>query len=347
METGEWRLGYLPADNLPGASLTFGRLASGIYTLTKPDLKFADMEVGDVAMPGEDGIRMGRDYRRAATVTFELGVDGVDGPVDRHWPTRPWLDGSVGGWTSMEATLAAVHKAGQGPEQWCADGIDMLRQVWDADAVRGRAGRAAWLMHTRAGRTRQLYGRPRKFDIADERFASQGYTSVACDFVSLDDRFYDSTEKREEMWEYHWPTLPSRPGRPSSGPNRPSAAGKKSVTIVQEGSKSTFPVIVIHGPCKNPAVTLPRLWSVQVNLTIADGEYVTIDPRPWARTVTHTKGSSTVGAGDKLTRSSARLAQMTIPPGRWAASMSYGAISSVHLAGPRIEIRWRDAFAGW
>jgi hypothetical protein len=347
MRDGEWVLGYSPYDNYPGASLTFGRERSGIYCLSEPDVTFADMDLADAALPGEDGIRMGRDYQRNATVTFELGVDGVGGPIDRHWPMRPWTRGTrVGDWTDIEAVLAAYNKKDQGPHQWGLDGLNMLRQVWRADSTRGKAGRVAWLVHSSGGRTRQMYGRPRKFAVSHSRLSRQGYTPVVCEFVAVDDRFYEQTEKEVELYDHLFLGLPPRPGRVSGGGWL--FQSKKTASFQQRGTLNTYPYIEIHGPCKNPKVTLtPELWAVQLNMTIGVDEHVTIDARPWARTVTHYKGSTSKSVADKLTRSSPRLSQMFIPPGYWTASLAYTKSTVRAFEGPRIRIAYRDAYSWW
>lgn len=347
MRDGEWVLGYSPYDNYPGASLTFGRENSGIYCLSEPDVTFADMELADAALPGEDGIRMGRDYQRNATVTFELGVDGTRGPIDRHWPLRPWTRGSrVGDWTDFEALLAAVNKKNQGAYQLGLDGLNMLRQVWRADSTRGKAGRVAWLVHSAAGRTRQIYGRPRKFAVSHSRLSRQGYTPVVAEFVAVDDRFYEQTEKEAEMYDHQRNTAPPRPGRPGEATWQVWDS-KKTAAVNQRGSVDTYPYIEIHGPCKNPKVTLtPNLWAVQLSMSIASGDHVIIDPRPWVRTVTHYKGSSAISVADKLTRASPLLKQMNLPPGSWTASMSFTRLGPP-LTGPRVRIAWRDAYSWW
>ncbi|MFD9190423.1 hypothetical protein ACFWCA_19595 [Streptomyces phaeochromogenes] len=348
MKNGEWYLGYNAYDNLPGAALTFGREASGMYCLKKPDTTFGEADVGDAPMPGEDGIRLGRDYQRTATVTFEIGVDGVDRAIDRHYPMRPWGQGArVGEWDDIEAFRAIVAKRDESPELRAADGVDLMRQVWRADALRKKASRVAWLLHTTGGRTRRLYGRPRKFAVSDSQLSQQGYTPVVADFLAVDDRFYDDVEQTSEMWDYAPGNRPGRPGRPTL-PGWGTAPSKKTVTFQQRGKVPTFPVITIHGPCKNPKVTLtPGLWAVQLSMTIAQDEYVTIDPRPWMRTVVHTAGSSSKSVADKLTRASPRLAEMYLPPGYWTAALAYTSASTGRFDGPRVEIKWRNAFTWW
>ncbi|MER7937946.1 hypothetical protein [Streptomyces sp. NPDC094471] len=348
MNEGEWNLSYSAQDNYPGANLTFGLLASGIYTLSEPDAVFGDMDTADSPMPGEDGIRMGRDYQRNATLTFELGIDGSHGLVDLHWPRRPSGQSSqgIGGWTEQERIQALLRKRDQSAHQRGLDGVGMARQVWRADALRGKAGRVSSLRHTFGGRTRRVFGRPRKFAVPKSSLTRQGYTPAVADFVTVDDRFYDDTQKSEEMYDHRSVALPWRPGQAP----QPQwlFLSKKTTTIKHYGEVATYPYIDIYGPCKDPKVTIASLWSVQVSLTIADGAYVRIDPRPWARTVTLVTGSTSKPVADKLTRASGRLSGMFLPPGSWTASMAYTRTVNPNLvAGPRVNIFWRDAFSWW
>ncbi|MER7497132.1 hypothetical protein ABT033_31605 [Streptomyces pharetrae] len=348
MRDGDWQISYSSYDDLPGAGLTFGRQSSGIVCVTEPTTTFGDADLGDTALPGEDGIRLGRDYKKSATVTFELGVDGVDRPVDRHWPWRSYGNGArIGAWTETEEALALIRKAGMGPEEWVSEGVDMLRTVWDADGLRRGPSRIAALVHMKAGRVRRMYGRPRKFEIAHSRLERQGYVPCVADFVSVDGLFYDNVEKTASMWDFYLGARPHRPGRPSWYPGGTGVPSRRSVVIEQKGRKATHPVIVVHGPCRNPKISFGGLWSVQLATTIADGAFVTIDPRSWARTVVRTQGGTTASVADRLTRASPRLAEMTIPPGAWTASLSYTRSSTKYLAGPKVDIKWRDAYGWW
>ncbi|GAA5071049.1 hypothetical protein [Streptomyces similanensis] len=342
---GEWRLGYSATSIHPGADLLFGREDSGIYCLNEPSVAFSDGDVADAELPGEDGVRMGRDYQRSMTVTFDLGVDGVDRPVDRHGDMRPWAGGfKIGEWRTLYPVPGMPAKRPTGdPYQWGSDGVDLLRQAWRADAVRGRAGGVAWLRRMSAGRARMVYGRPRKFAVGKSDLTRQGYTPVVAEFVAIDDRFYDDTESSEELYDRVYQKPQPRPGRPAVG----RFESKKTAKIAQKGRVATHPYLKIHGPCKNPKVTFAGLWAVQLSMEIKGGEYVQIDPRPWARSVMHYKGSSSSSVADRLTRSSPRLAEMLIPPGSWTASLSASSPSGPTIGGPLVEIIWRNAFAWW
>lgn len=114
MANGDLHLQYQSYNNLPGADLTFGRVESGIYCLTKPSITFGDPEIGDRELPGEDGIRMGRDYQRSASVTMELGVDTVDYPAVRWWPANMLVGTGrlIGSWPKNPLFLELLKNAG-------------------------------------------------------------------------------------------------------------------------------------------------------------------------------------------------------------------------------------------
>ncbi|MFJ7004153.1 hypothetical protein ACIQU7_23530 [Streptomyces albidoflavus] len=342
MRSGEWYLGYNAYDNHPGCALTFGRRDSGIVCTTMPDTTYDDGEFGEQPLPGEDGVRWGRDYQRTATTTFELGVDGVDALVDRHL-VRP----SFGGRKLGDFELPEWAPVTGTRESRTMDGVALLRQAWRADGVRRKAGRVAWLRHRAGGRTRRMYGRPREFDVVHRRLQRQGYTPVTARFVALDDRHYDDTESVAELWAYD--AFMERPGLPPWLPTVPPylRPPQKTAGVRNAGDMATYPHITIHGPCASPQVAITGLWTVTLGMTIPRGSYVVIDARPWIRTVVRTTGGSTASVADKLTRSSPRLADMALPPGLWRAALSYTRTTSSTVLGPRVEIRWRHAYASW
>ncbi|MEU5748244.1 hypothetical protein ABZ804_22230 [Streptomyces sp. NPDC047726] len=348
MADGDYRLVYASYESLPGAALTFGRVSSGIYTLKHPTITFADPEIGDQPMPGEDGVRQGRDYQRAASATLELGVDTVDAPAVRKYPpaliTAPGQ--IIGNWPDNPLLLAQLKRTGT-PESWNRDALAMLRQVWRADSLRGGPSRLGYLSRTAAGRTRRMYGRPRDFGTGSEDLTAQGYTPVVAKFTAVDDKFYDDTAKTEELWDVYQGGSPPRPGRPDWNP-WPEQVSKRTAPLMVAGDLPTHTAITIYGPCTNPKVTISGLWAVQLSLTLVADEYVTINAYPWARTVTKwAANGATSSVADKLTRASPRLAKMTLVPGRLQAQLSYSPVTTLRLKGPRVKIEWRDAYAYW
>ncbi|MFE3644872.1 hypothetical protein ACFXOM_28500 [Streptomyces sp. NPDC059169] len=306
---GEWNLSYGSNGIHPEADFTFGSIQSGYYLLDPPDIAYGDTDTGDTPLPREDGIRLGQDFRTQATVTFEVGVDTVDGASNR-----------LG---RHEMNLGAVSA---------------MAQVWDAEAVRSRFATPAVLRTVQGGRIRRFYGRPRKFAPAASRLTRQGYTPVVATFVCVDNTAYDDVEQSVNIG------IVPAPHRGLVGPlTTPlSMTGEGSSRVPGEvhigGTKPCWPVITIYGPISQPACEVVDRWKVSLNLTLGEGERVTIDPRPWARTVLRNGSANVAGS---LYRSSPRLTDVRLPVGRQdfvlrgsdATGMSY------------MVVAWRDAYA--
>lgn len=108
---GEWNLSYEPYGILPGADFTFGTRRSGYDLLEPYEITYADADVGDTPMPRTDAVRLGQDFKAAATITFEIGVDTV----------------------GAAKTQVGRHGAN-------LDAVSVGSQAWDAEALRRRFG---------------------------------------------------------------------------------------------------------------------------------------------------------------------------------------------------------------
>ncbi|MER5222841.1 hypothetical protein [Streptomyces flaveus] len=309
LREGEWNLSYSANGVHPAANFTFGTIESGYYLLEPYEITYADPDVGDVPMPREDGARFGEDYRGQATVTFEVGVDTVDAA-----PTQLGRHG---------ANL---------------DAVSAMLQAWDGKAVRKRMATPAVLRTTQGGRARRFYGRPRKHAPAGSKLTRQGYTPVVCTFVCLDSTAYDDTEKSERV------DLNPPPHRGLVGPLKDplsmtgEGATKVPGQVVIEGKRPTWPVIRIYGPISSPACEVVGSWKAEFSgLTLSAGQYITIDPRPWARTMLRNSGASAAGA---LTRGSPQLKDMLLPVG-WHDFVLRGSDAT---GTSYMTVAWRDAY---
>ncbi|MYX26743.1 hypothetical protein GTY75_08680 [Streptomyces sp. SID8381] len=305
---GEWRLSYSANGIHPGASFTFGTWKSGYYLLEPFEIKNADGETHDTPLPREDGVRLGQDFTAGATITFEIGVDTVDAgstPLARHG-----------------ANLAAVSR---------------MEQAWDARAVRSRMATPAVLSTTQGGRSRCWYGRPRQFAPAASKLTRQGYTPVVASFSAIHTGSFDDVEQNVRV------DMAPPPHRGLKGPLKAPLAmvGPGSIRtpgeIVVGGDRPTWPVITITGPISQPVCELVGRWKLQLNLALRQGEKVTIDPRPWARTVL--KGSASVAG--LITRSSPLLENLLLPPGRQDVVLR----GTDATATAFMTVAWRDAYA--
>ncbi|MEU0857421.1 hypothetical protein ABZ352_18555 [Streptomyces griseofuscus] len=305
---GEWNLSYSSNGVHPGANFTFGTFRTGYYLLEPVEIAYADPDTGDVPMPREDGVRFGQDFHAQATITFEVGVDTVD-------------DAPAG---------AGRHGANLGA-------VSAMVQAWDAEALRQRFATPALLRTTQGGRARCFYGRPRKCAPASSRLTRLGYTPVVATFACQDDTAYDDVEQHLRV------DLVPPPHRGLIGPlTTPltmtgESTSRPTSDVTVGGTKPTWPVITIYGPITQPACEVVGRWKASLDLTLGVGEKVTIDTRPWARTVL--RGSASVAG--LLYRGSPRLVDMRIPVGRQDFVLhGTDATGTAYMT-----VYWRDAYA--
>ncbi|MFF4188109.1 hypothetical protein ACFYZ9_33435 [Streptomyces sp. NPDC001691] len=308
LDEGEWNLSYGPNGTLPGADFTFGSIRSGFYMLEPYDIAYGDTDSGDTPIPRADGIRLGEDFRTTSTITFEIGVDTVDASpnqLGRH-----------------NANLSA---------------LDVMGQAWDAEALRRRFGVPAVLRTVQGGRARRFYGRPRKWTPAGSKLTRQGYTPTVATFICADTSAYDDREQVVRS------DLAPPPHRGLVGPLRtPLTMTGDSVAhvpgeVIVGGTRATWPVITINGPITQPVCEVVGQWKVSLDLTLRVGEKVTIDPRPWARTVLLGNGGSVAG---QLYRSSPRLQDMRLPLGRQDIVLRGTDATGTAF----MTVAWRDAY---
>lgn len=143
-----------------------------------------------------------------------------------------------------------------------------------------------------AGNTRHVVGRCRNVT-QDVSQAVSGKTVVAAEFETVTGQFYGD---RADVEVPYW--LSS--GTP--GWVFPMAFPIKSTTTATYGTSGieltsdVWPIIQFYGPITDPAL---HVWtagvSVALNGHILPGDSVTMDTRPWRRTVTHSTGESWAG----------------------------------------------------
>lgn len=305
---GEFKLTYSANGVHPGAAFTFGTVRTGFYLLDDFEVKDTDVTAGDTPLPREDGIRHGQDYTTGATITFEVGVDTVDDGANR-----------------LERHGANL------------DAVSVMKQAWDAKAVRDRMATPAVLSTTQGGRARRWYGRPRQCAKAASNLTRQGYTPVVATFATSHTGSFDDVEQSVRV------DMAPPPHRGIVGPLKDplTMIGEGSVRVPGEiivgGNRPAWPVITITGPISQPVCELVGKWKLGLNLTLAVGEKVTIDPRPWVRTVLRGSGS----VAGLITRSSPLLEDLLIQTGR----QDFVLRGTDATATAFMTVAWRDAYA--
>ena len=310
MRESEWNLSYSANGVHPAADLTFGTFATGMYLTQPHEVTFGDVLAGEAPMPLDDGSRLGQDWQTGATVTLEIGVDAVDDAPDR-----------------LSRHGAVIDK------------LSLLRQAWRGDAVRSRFATPAVLRTLQGGRARRMYGRPRKFAPAASGLTRQGYTPVVAEFAMVDDLFYDDNQGVATVG------IVPPPHRGIVGPLAAplsmvgEGATKVPGEIVVGGSAAAWPIITFYGPITNPVCDLVGGWKTGLDLSLKENDRVTIDTRPWARTVLK---NGTANVAGLLTRSTPKLKNLRLPLGRQDLILRGG--DSTGMA--RMVVSWRDAYSG-
>lgn len=183
--------------------------------------------------------------------------------------------------------------------------LGRLEAAWRADVIRSAAGAVASMTISTPGRPRVVYGRPRRL-AWNPKHLKDNYITVVADFAQHDDVFYATTEEAITV----------------------ASTGS---TITVGGDLPAWPVIRLNGAGTNPTVTVTGRYTLGMTAAIAAGDVVTLDSRPWKRTITRTNGTSLAGS---LT--TGRLAKAGLPPGTY--TVNYTGADSV-------EFTWRNSYA--
>lgn len=208
--------------------------------------------------------------------------------------------------------------------------LQRFANAWRADSVRDTPGAMAQLTsHT--GRT--VFGRPRRFQQKLDLLPF-GVTAVACDFAAVDDLWYGPPQVAEVR-------LAPAPGgglvAPLAAPLSTTSSSDRSQSFTVGGLMPIWPTITISGPITSPSIEVVGQFRMDfVGLNLSASETLTIDTRPWARTVMR-NGASVAGRRDPRT---SRLSEASVPPGTHELALRGTSATGT----PRALVTWRDAF---
>lgn len=286
-------------------SLVFGTEATGYLTTTYPAIGNGDDTIGDTSRFREDGDAFGEDYLGGKTVTFEIVVltDNEEDP----------------------------HGAG-------AEALAEFEGIWKKRTLRDRSGKYAILRSMVGGKLRRAYGRPRRYEEQTGSLTRKGIANLVCDFKVQDGRWYDDALSVATISI----AAASDGGiiTPVVTPVTTIASTSETSAMTVGGKTETWPVVTFHGPVTNPRVNIGDAMTVALNDTLASGQSVTVDPRPWVRSVRRNDGAS---KGGKLTYDTPPLRRMLLEPGTY--ELTY---EGIDLSGSSwASVEWRDAYSRW
>lgn len=223
--------------------------------------------------------------------------------------------------------------------------LDVLEQIstaWTPEALAREPGRRTAIRYRVGDRVRRVFGRPRRFAAPPSNLILSGYIPIDHDFQTVDSFTYDDEESSVDL-----SLASSVEGGGILFPlTLPIVAAPASESGIYNfsvgGTARAYPVIRFNGPWTNPTLTTDD-WSLTWTGSIAEGDWVEIDTRPWMLTVLNRSGASVVGGADGV----GGLSKRTYLEDIWFAP---GSSPQVRLGGIApsgsafATLRWRNTY---
>lgn len=257
----------------------------------------------DVDQPSADGVFSGPDYYTARIVEFDAGIK-----IPGNGP-------------ACEAILAQLQAAADDPTIRLVGGATMPLRV-------RRPGST----------TRRAFGRLRRL-APEMATAIHGWIPVDMAFEATDPTWYGDTEQTVDI-PLGWMT-----GGGFTSPviapifvTSASAAAERPGWVTNTGTRDTWPVLRIQGPCSN--VTITHVASGRAlalpTLVLTAGQWVEMDARPGRLSIVREND----GNAETYLSAASRLDLFSLPPG--TSEMRWTAVDPTNSA--RLTVTWRDAY---
>ena len=194
------------------------------------------------------------------------------------------------------------------------DTLGRFKTAWRAMHIRNTPGAQVALRYRIAGRTRRIYGRPRRFDAPPNNQILSGFVPVGVDFKAVDAYTYDDEISTATLTLGGGGSDPNSSGGlefPVTFPLVSEPGEGNTSQVLVGGDAETHPIVRFNGPVSNPSLTADD-WTLGLTMDIPDGQYVEVDTRVWANTVMLNGNASVAG---KLGRRD-RLDKVVLRPGR-------------------------------
>lgn len=183
--------------------------------------------------------------------------------------------------TDMEDVEGAVDVLERFSAAWRPDGMEI--PGWNT-ALRYRL----------AGRTRRVYGRPRRYAAPPTNLILNGFVPVTHDFACVDSFTYDDLESSAE--------IPYSSGAAGGGFSFPLtfpidtqvSVGSGGAQLAVGGNAKAYPIVRFNGPWTDPVFETDD-WTLRWEGFIPASGWVEIDTRPWSLTVLNQDGASVAG----------------------------------------------------
>jgi hypothetical protein len=215
------------------------------------------------------------------------------------------------------------------------DEFGKMAAAWRNGATGFRDARAVVPLRYRVGgRTRVIYGRPRRLDVEPDSRIGGGYLAPSASFQKADSLHYEDVESVVDVrlappvsGGMTWPAV-----FPLTFRRDPGYVPPEEVKV--GGNAETAPIVTFYGPVTDPSMTVGG-FVLGLKGTIGYGGSVTIDARPWVQAVTRAGD-----AGAVILSRDTRITRARLAPGSYDAVFR-GVDSS---GGARCRVIWRNAW---
>lgn len=213
--------------------------------------------------------------------------------------------------------------------------LDSIAREWRGDAYRNNPSNVGVLRYNMGSGTRRVYGRPRRYAQSVGDLTFQGVSEAVGDFQLADTHTYADEARNIDISII--PGVTRGISSPLSGKLSSILAGEQARSVADIGGTARAPfVAVIYGPIRDPWLTEDN-WKLELDLTLAYDQYVVIDTRSFACTVTRNDGANLAG---RLTRNSTRLTECRLKPG--GANLRFGGKDSTGIS--HVSVAWRPTY---
>lgn len=231
--------------------------------------------------------------------------------------------------------------------------METLESVWDAEDVRDTPGAVMPLRYRVNGRTRRVFGRPRRFTSTPQELTPKGKIEAVADFQLAEGVYYDDAELSVTLGVgatqvtgrgFTFPlTFPVLVGS--------TAGDARSRNIAVGGTRKTWLTATITGPIVNPYLIVGGalingktvgggVLQLQGTIPAGASNAVTVSSLPWAQGVYRKQDGTS--APVYLSATSA-LSMLRVTPGQHL--LTFGGISDTGAA--TCVVSCRNAYASY
>ena len=269
---------------------------------------------------------------------ISIDDEGFD-PGEDSWTVEDQENPRLGGTSFGRETLPGPTWSFQmhvdrGSTSEAVSSLETFKSAWRCSSLRDTPGAVTTLRYRIGGRTRRVYGRPRRFAAPPSNMILSGYVPITADFQCSTGLTYDD-EDQTEVLQLGGAEEASGMSFPVVFPYSSIPARLSSRHLVVGGTEPARPIITFHGPLTNPSLQGPG-WTLRLEVAIAANNSITVDLRPWMMTVRSNAGENRAGVVDRRVR----LTDIDLPPG---SHQLYFTAGSTMTSGT-CTVRWANTW---